>query len=142
MKLEAYTDLVKSNMDVLIANVTMAMETLEDENVTLKDRVFMVEKENMRLQTENRMMKEECNRLKGEVIKLLDTIGKMKDSGWRTMDDLRDDVEFEPGNSGCAGCEWNNYDVCNPEFEDKECPDCGCCREHIKQMESGTNETH
>ena len=114
MKLEAYTDLVKSNMDVLIANVTMAMETLEDDNKRLVERVFTVEKENMRLQTENRMMKEECNHLKAEVIKLLDTIGK------QSINDEDDCIGCEYGKCECtAGCD----------------PDEPCCQE--KAMESG-----
>lgn len=133
MKLEAYTDLVKSNMDVLVANVTMAMETLEDENVTLKDRVFMVEKENMRLQTENRMMKEECNRLKGEVIKLMDTIGKTNKE-----DDVR--IYCAKGDQGEDGCEYACE--CPHEFDKSDCPDCGCCKDYYKATGVVTNETN
>ena len=113
MKLEAYMDLVKSNMDVLVANVTMAMETLEDDNKNLIERVFTVEKENMRLVTENRMMKEECNRLKGEVIKLMDSINAPA----HTLDD-------------CRTCEFGRAEC------DAECnPDEPCCKE--KGMECG-----
>ena len=123
MKLEAYTDLVKSNMDVLVANVTMAMETLEDDNKNLIERVFKLEKENMRLVTENRMMKEECNHLKAEVIKLIDANAKPK----------TDVVD-------CTGCNYNCD--CPPEWDGDYCPDCGCCKDHYKATESDTNETH
>lgn len=119
MKQEAYTDLVRSNVQVLLENVTLAMETLEDDNQRLVEQVFKLEKDNTRLVTEIRMMKEENNHLKGEVIRLLDTIAKHKQ-----------DVEDE-----CVGC----------EFGKRECaancdPDAPCCQE--KAMESDTNETH
>ena len=119
MKQEAYTDLVRSNVQVLLENVTLAMETLEDDNQRLVEQVFKLEKENMRLVTENRMMKEECNHLKAEVIKLLDTIGKSQ-----TNDE--DD---------CIGCEFGER-ICAAGCD----PDAPCCQE--KAMESDTNETH
>lgn len=114
MKIDAYLDLIKSSMDVLIANVAMAMETLDDDNQRLVERVFQVEKENMRLVTENRMMKEECNRLKGEVIKLMDSAAKPQE---RTI-------------NKCLGCEFGKCEC------DAGCdPDGPCCQE--KAMESG-----
>jgi uncharacterized protein YlxW (UPF0749 family) len=116
MKLDAYLDLIKSNMDVVTANVTMAMETLDADNQRLVERVFQVEKENMRLVTENRMMREECNHLKAEVIKLLDTIGK------QTTDVVDED--------DCIGCEYGKCE-CTAGCD----PDEPCCQE--KAMESG-----
>ena len=114
MKIDAYLDLIKSSMDVVTANVTMAMEALDEDNKRMVERVFQIEKENMRLVTEARMMREENNHLKAEVIKLLDTIGKSKN-------DLEDD---------CIGCEFGKCE-CTAGCD----PDEPCCQE--KAMESG-----
>jgi uncharacterized protein YlxW (UPF0749 family) len=117
MKLDAYLDLIKSNLDVVSANVTMAMETLDADNQRLVERVFNVEKENMRLVTEVRMMKEENNHLKAEVIKLLDTINQFKNANEEVEDD-------------CIGCEYGKCE-CTAGCD----PDEPCCQE--KAMESG-----
>ena len=115
MKLDAYLDLIKSSMDVVTANVTMTLETMEDANQKMVERVFKLEKDNMRLTTEARMMKEENNHLKAEVIKLLDTIGKFK------TEDVEDD---------CIGCEYGKCE-CTATCD----PDEPCCQE--KAMECG-----
>lgn len=125
MKLDAYLDLIKSNMDVVTANVTMAIETLDADNQRLVERVFQVEKENMRLVTENRMMREECNHLKAEVIKLLDTISQLKFKGVIADKEFDEYVEND-----CIGCEYGKCE-CTAGCD----PDEPCCQE--KAMESG-----
>lgn len=144
MKQEAYLDLVKSstdmvkhNLDVLMTNVMMAMETQEDDNKSLVERVFMLEKENMRLVTENRMMKEECNRLKAEVIKLIDTVGNQS-TPVEDIDDfgLHGFSEERP----CDKCKYDIHDQCPSQQIGRGCPDGDCCKEFYKDTDLGECE--
>lgn len=133
MKLEPYIDLVKSNVDVLTMNLEMTLQTIEDDNQRLVDRVFLLEKDNMRLLTENKMMVEENNRLRSEYIKVLDMLNKLgkqeKPEGFDESEEL-----------DCSRrCKWSLK--CPTEFED-DCPECGCCKDHFESelSEDDTNE--
>ncbi len=123
MKLEPYIDLVKSNVDVLTMNLEMTLQTIEDDNQRLVDRVFILEKDNMRLLTENKMMVEENNRLRSEYIKVLDMLNKLG----------KQEEPTNNWNHDCRGCKWNDYEAPCPT---EDCPDCGCCREHFEAIES------